>query len=276
MSDKESPEHEYILGTDHAELARLASQHDTWREQATALWNVVGLEEGHRVLDLGCGPGHVTLDLATRVGKSGAVVGRDQSARFIAHLQNEARMQSLSHVSTSLGNVEEIDPALEPFDFIYARWLFCWLEHPERALSACHHYLKPGGKLLLQEYIDWATMALIPPSDAFTRAVKAGMDSWAAGIGRINIARHIPELASATGLRVTHIQPVARIGAVGSPVWRWIGGFVHSYVPRLIGQGLITSDEVDAMRNAWREREATREGYLMAPTMCDLVLEHAS
>ena len=273
MNDPRSLEEEYILGTNRDELARLAVQHDTWRDHAVALWNLAGLSTGHHVLDLGCGPGHATLDLAARVGSQGRVVGRDQSARFLAHLQSEMDRRSLSHVSTSLGDVETADASIGTFNFIYARWLFCWLEHPEKALAACRTYLKPGGKILLQEYIDWATLALVPPSVRFKRAVKAAMDSWDLGIGRINIARFMPDLCPAVGLRVARIHPVARLGGVGSPVWTWLGGFVHSYVPRLVDQGLITPDEVDAMRSAWREREVEGHGYCFAPTMCDLILQ---
>ena len=66
-------------------------QHSLWRPVALNLWDAAEIEKGMRVLDLGCGPGDATLDLAERVGSTGTVVAVDQSPQFLFHLQESIR-----------------------------------------------------------------------------------------------------------------------------------------------------------------------------------------
>src|SRR6185436_19234065 len=83
---KRQDEKEYVLGTDRVELERLGLQHQLWQAQAAAVWERAGFRRGQRILDVGCGPGFPTMDLAQRVGPRGMVVAVDISGRFLAHL----------------------------------------------------------------------------------------------------------------------------------------------------------------------------------------------
>ena len=55
-------EHEYVLGTDRAELERLGLQHQLWSEHAPRAWERAGFQRGMKLLDVGCGPGFATFD----------------------------------------------------------------------------------------------------------------------------------------------------------------------------------------------------------------------
>src|SRR5215831_17694332 len=81
---------DYVLGTDEAEAARLALQHDVWRPCVLDLWRRAGLTSGSRVADVGAGPGAATLDLADLVGDRGRVVAIERSARFVEVLRRRA------------------------------------------------------------------------------------------------------------------------------------------------------------------------------------------
>lgn len=59
---------EYVLGTDDAELARLGFQHQVWARVTVAAWEHAGFHRGATLLDVGCGPGYATFDLASLVG----------------------------------------------------------------------------------------------------------------------------------------------------------------------------------------------------------------
>ena len=77
MSHKES--NAYILGTELAELHRLGLQHQVWAEEACKGWDLAGFTDGQTLLDLGCGPGYCTTELAFIVGEKGKVYGVDKS-----------------------------------------------------------------------------------------------------------------------------------------------------------------------------------------------------
>src|SRR5688572_10276714 len=81
---------EYLLGVGDDELARLEFQHLVWGALASRAWERAGFAPGHTILDVGCGPGHATLDLARLVTRAGRVHGVEISERFVAHLRREA------------------------------------------------------------------------------------------------------------------------------------------------------------------------------------------
>src|SRR5678816_202122 len=76
-------EQDYVLGTHDEELNRLGLQHRVWRPRALDAWRRAGFTIGQTILDVGCGPGYATLDLAEIAGTTGRVVAMDRSARFL-------------------------------------------------------------------------------------------------------------------------------------------------------------------------------------------------
>jgi SAM-dependent methyltransferase len=265
-------EREYILGTDRAELERLEFQHHVWVEQLYALGARAGLREGQRVLDLGCGPGFTSWELARLVGPAGRVIACDESARFVEFVRAERERRGLPQVEPRRGRVEELDLAPASLDAAYARWLFCWLPDPGAVLARVAAMLRPGGALLVQDYLDWGAMKLLPRGAAFERAVAACMQSWKEGGSAIDVMELLPALAREHGLRVETFETRARLGGVGSLEWRWIEQFFRSYLQKLVERGSFAAGELEAWQEEWRARAARPASFVLAPTMADLVL----
>src|SRR5439155_25174453 len=78
-----SQEHDYVLGTHDDEVARLGLQHRVWRPRSLDAWRRAGFTVGQTLLDIGCGPGWASADMAEIVGESGRVVAVDRSRRFL-------------------------------------------------------------------------------------------------------------------------------------------------------------------------------------------------
>ena len=85
---------DYVLTTDAEELERLGFQHRLWSDTAYALWRRGGIRRGSRVLDLGCGPGFASLDLAELVGPDGEVFAVDGAERFLHHLEAQCNARA--------------------------------------------------------------------------------------------------------------------------------------------------------------------------------------
>jgi SAM-dependent methyltransferase len=266
---------EYVLGVNDEEIRRLEAQHVAWTEHAFALWRRAGLRSGDAVLDLGCGPGFTSFDLARFVGPEGRVAACDQSAHYLEFLASERDRRGLPWIEPVLGPIEELDVEPGAFDAAYSRWLFCWLPDPAAALARVASWVKPGGTIALQDYLDWGAMRLLPRSERFERIVAACMRSWALHGGTIDVAGELPVIAREARLELEHLRPVARTGGPGSPEWTWIGGFLGSYLGKLVEQDLASTDEVEAMRAEWSAREDEGASLVFAPVMADVVLRRA-
>src|SRR5437762_3232628 len=89
---------EYVLGAGDAEIERLRLQHVVWRADAALAWRTARFGPGQTLLDVGCGPGHATFDLADIVGPTGQVIGLDQSRRFIDYLESSCHAHGRRNV----------------------------------------------------------------------------------------------------------------------------------------------------------------------------------
>jgi ubiquinone/menaquinone biosynthesis C-methylase UbiE len=102
------------------------------------------LRQGMSLLDCGCGPGSVTLDLA-RIVAPGQVVGVDIDAGEVKRASALAAGQGVTHVRFETGNVYALPFANETFDAVYSNALLDHLREPLNALREIRRVLKPGG-----------------------------------------------------------------------------------------------------------------------------------
>ncbi len=119
------------------ELAkRLASQ--------AAAFFLPYLRTGMRVLDVGCGPGSITLGLAEAVAP-GEVIGIDAQPTLVEQARTLATQRGVTNVRFEAGNVYELPFADGSFDAAFANSLLQHLREPGRALIELRRVLRPGG-----------------------------------------------------------------------------------------------------------------------------------
>jgi SAM-dependent methyltransferase len=147
----------------------------------------------------------------------------------------------------------------------------CWVPDAGVILKRLARIVKPGGVLVFQEYLDWGAMKLVPPSDSFANAVEACMRSWVVGNATINIAEQLPTLGERCGLVLERFEPIARLGAVGSLEWRWVMGFLLSYLPGLVERRLLTDEEYGAFGEDYRRRSEEGRTHIYTPTMANVI-----
>ncbi|WP_202637756.1 methyltransferase domain-containing protein [Bailinhaonella thermotolerans] len=126
------------------------------------------LSPGMTLLDLGCGPGTITADLAAAVAP-GLVLGLDQQASQLGGARDLARRRGLTNVRFREGSCYDIPLDDGSVDRVFAHALMEHLAHPAKALAEIRRVLRPGGTVGLRSP-DWGGFLLSPSCDEAVRA----------------------------------------------------------------------------------------------------------
>jgi SAM-dependent methyltransferase len=106
-----------------------------------------GPRPGERVLDVGCGCGGSTLELARRVGPSGRVTGVDISAVMLARARARVAGASLDNVELVLADAEVAALPRAVHDLVFSRFGLMFFGDPARAFANLRESLRRGGRL---------------------------------------------------------------------------------------------------------------------------------
>jgi SAM-dependent methyltransferase len=269
MGEKE--QREYALGTGDAEIIRLGLQHKMWSAAAFAIWERAGIRAGHAVLDIGCGPGYTSRDLAGVVTPKGRVVAVDESARFIEHLQKRPPGPAEAAIDAQLGDVQQLSLDADSFDAAYQRWVLCFVKDPDAAVRGVARALKRGGIFVSQDYMHYEGILLAPPSEPFRRFVRVVAEAWRDHGGDTEIGMRLPTILAKHGLRTVEISPLHRVARPGSPLWTWPTIFIESYGPKLVEEGRLTRAEHEALVADWKAHASDPAAYFVSPPMVDII-----
>jgi SAM-dependent methyltransferase len=107
----------------------------------------LGLLPGQQVIDLGCGSGRTTLELAARVSPGGHVTGVDISAEMLAGARERAARLHVGNVEFVHADVQVHDLGEARFDAAYSRFGVMFFADPVAAFGNIRRALRPGGLL---------------------------------------------------------------------------------------------------------------------------------
>ncbi|RYV49472.1 methyltransferase domain-containing protein [Pengzhenrongella frigida] len=140
-----------------------------WRTaENSAGYLLPALYPGQRLLDVGCGPGTITIDLATRVAP-GEVIGLDKSERIVEVARVAAGAAGVTNLAFQVGDVYALPFEDGSFDVVHAHQVLQHLTDPVAALRELRRVTRPGGLVAVRD-ADYAAMTWYPPS--------AGLDEW--------------------------------------------------------------------------------------------------
>jgi SAM-dependent methyltransferase len=218
------------------------------------------------LLDVGCGPGNITADLAGRLG-AGIVVGVDVSEEIIAMARSQFVGEENPNLSFEVANVYELDYADQSFDVVYAHQVLQHLSKPVEALLEMKRVLKPGGRLAVRDG-DYACFGWAPSDPV--------LDRWMAlyhQITRVNHAeadagRYLKSWVRAAGfgdLVVTSSNWVYQSEEERS----WWGGLwadrvLHSEFARQgVEYGLTSQEELEEIADAFVRWSENVDGFFL-------------
>lgn len=207
--------------------------------------DLLGLQPGQRVLDVGCGSGVVTRDMARRVSPGGRAVGIDPSAEFLAIARDLAREAGLGAVAEFReGSVLALPFGDAEFDAVLAATVLVHVPGGDGAVPEMTRVVRPGGRVGIFD-LDADSLLISHPDRALTRRIVAAFSDHATVDGWL--VRRLPGLLSQAGL--THVAARAFL-----PLEREADGFY--------GRVAVRAADVAAQTGAITESE--REGWLAA------------
>ncbi|MEN2414275.1 methyltransferase domain-containing protein [Flavobacterium mesophilum] len=114
------------------------------------------LKPGMKVLDVGCGTGSISKDIAKIVGENGKVVGIDNTENFI--ISGKESYKNTTNLELIHVDLFDFNPE-EKFDLIVSARTLQWLSNPKEALVKMKSLLKPNGQISILDYdhtnLDW-------------------------------------------------------------------------------------------------------------------------
>ena len=130
------------------------------------------LEPGAQVLDVGCGSGNITLDVATRVAP-GAVVGVVVMAERIANATRLAVERGIENVSFEASDAHALRFADNSFDVAFSHTVLHSLIDPPTVLAEQKRVVRPGGWVIASGVRDWGFSPRYPACPALEKVQRA-------------------------------------------------------------------------------------------------------
>lgn len=228
-----------------------------WRTAANSAGYLLSSLKPHmKILDIGCGPGSITADLATLVPE-GHVTGVDHAAGILEQARVTAAERGVTNVDFAVADVHDLDYPDDTFCVVHAHQVLQHVGDPVQALREMRRVTKPGGYVAVRD-ADYAGMVWYPAA--------AGMDDWLdlyrrvahANGGEPDAGRRLKSWALAAGFTdITATSENWTFATEEERAW-WSGMWADrtltsAYAARAVEGGHATQAELEAIARTWRE-----------------------
>jgi len=239
----------------------------TWRTaQNSAAYLLGELRPGQDLLDVGCGPGTITADLATAV-TPGQVVGIDASRDVVAEARRHLGAGSPANLRFETGDVYALAFDDGSFDVVHAHQLLQHVQRPVDALAEMRRVLRPGGVVAVRDS-DYGAFAWAPDDPLLTRWLELYHQVTGRNGGEADAGRYLlgwvrragfgePRTTSSTW---TFADPQTR---------QWWGGLwaervtQSAFAEQALAYGLSDDAELSAIAGAFRRWANDPDGYFV-------------
>ncbi|MER5883169.1 methyltransferase domain-containing protein [Streptomyces sp. NPDC001941] len=240
-----------------------------WRTAAnSAAYLLPELRPGQRVLDVGCGPGTITADLAAAVAP-GRVTAVDAAPDVLEAAASYAAERGLDNVEFAVADVHALDFPDDSFDVVHAHQVLQHVGDPVRALSEMRRVCRPGGVVAARDS-DYGAFTWFPEvpalddwNDLYHRVARANGGEPDAGRRLLSWARAagFTDITSTAG---TWCYATAEERAWWSGLWadRTVAS---GYAEIAVNGGHATQEDLERAADAWRTWGAAQDAWFLVP-----------
>lgn len=251
----------------HGHHESVLRSHEWRTAENSAAYLLPHLEAGRSLLDVGSGPGTITVDFAPRLAP-GPVRGVDASSDVVAKAVALAAQRGVDNVEFAVGDAYALEAADASFDVVHAHQVLQHLERPVDALREFGRVAGPDGLVAVRDVDYEGTIwypllpALAEWLDLYVRVHRSSSGEPAAG-------RRLKSWARAAGLR--DVASTASVWVFESPEDRafWGGMWADRVVQsafadraRAIG---ADDGQLERISDGWREWADHPDGWLLMP-----------
>jgi ubiquinone/menaquinone biosynthesis C-methylase UbiE len=212
----------YIRVTYHREIIKMADQSTVYTTDHAA----------SVVLDAGCGPGSITVDVA-RLVPHGHVTGVEYVPEPLEQARTLALSQGITNISFRVGDIHSLPFPDDSFDIAHVHQVLQQVADPIQALREMRRVVKPGGIVACRES---ASMAWYPESE--------GLETWNELSTRMRRAKG------------GNLNPGSYIH-----IWAKQGGFAGAEITRSASSWCFSSDDEQEYLGGSMEERAKSSGF---------------
>lgn len=256
MNQSRPPTQTYVFGSSAAETERLQKLDPLLAGCTRRFLRKAGIDKGMKVLDVGCGPGAVSLLVADMVGRTGTVVGIDGNPAMLAAARARGRASGHRNVSFVEADLDGLE-LTTGFDAVVGRLILLHLRDPVAVVRKLTRHLRPGGIVAFQEPDLTRLGASAPPIPLVEQLCdwvrqahqRLGVDT--------QFGLRLHQVFLDAGLPAPRLRCDTFVGA--GPDWGWYAAIldaIRSALPVVVSAGIATAEEVELKTLAERLRDA--------------------
>lgn len=236
----------YPIERRRGEIERLEMQSASFAEETGRMLDWIGVAEGWRCIDLGCGPGMMLAPLSERAGRSGRIVGIDPDPVFIEYARAKARERGQSNIEAIVGDGDSSELSAASFDLVHSRFVASTVGKPEQLLREAIRLARPGGVVAFQEP-DFFTLRSFPENDAWRRLATLLESAFSSVGADVRLGARIFRMFRDAGLREVRYRPFIVGFRHTDPMSDYVPSCIDSVRRSLIEHGLTTDEELDRL-----------------------------
>ncbi len=249
----------------HGHAASVLRSHRTRTAENSAAYLLRELHPGQRLLDVGSGPGTITVDLAGRVAP-GRVTALEMSEDALQLTRSEAFRRGCSTIDFVIGDVHALDFPSDSFDVVHAHQVLQHVADPVAALREMIRVCRPGGVVAARDG-DYSGFTWYPESPGLERWRELYLAAARANGGEPDAGRRLLSWAHAAGSDAVTASASTWCYATPESRAEWGGMWSERIVgsaiaEQLVGSGMATREELQEISAAWRDWAAHADGWI--------------